>query len=830
MATTIPVNDQLFMEVDDTGTFTALRAEGRLLPLVTATTDPVTGVKYPSNTPGFFGHDRPTLLFTWDHPYSQLGGKAGYDSVDQWFRDYGLFPYCLTTNTKEGTNVSPGALTGNGNMSWAEIAALQANGVEITNHANRHLQNMARVCTGVQINYWGPNATATAHVTDSPRTLHLVDSVDNTFDLTNASYDTVAELVAAVNALGGGGKWSMVAEDELDGTERSADMLILASPGVDVKAGTKYLALSGGLLIRYKGSTYKTAMVKSLLGTYIQLFGDGCLVAEYQFASASYNTLTKVSTVINALESGAWECNVIDNAATYPQYCSGSEATSGNLLAGDFQDCHHRYVWLSAGLPISTLWRKMLQKAKTVAASHGVAMKNFSDVGGGAWAQVVAQISEFTNLARCSAVLSTIAPGAVPVDVAWTVPIFSYETTNATNAQTAAVIPALESSPGFVCAMFTHMIKEDGASGRTFVPQSDAQSTSHQSETKMLGYLANVKAAVDSRSLNVMTHQGFFTARKSMPAPRNRIFNPKWKNSGESLVGLDDYGRAVPGWHFKTPNISSLTVDADGVLTLTNASYIANGKHLRTMVWLNPGATYHVSITVETIAWTNDNGGVSIALAPAYGYEYLNEVSATVPGAQGVYIVSPEYAGKTLGSHRYMNAEFTTPLPKRKPAYIKGRIAGPFDLSTNKNIQINIDGIGSTGDIDCSSGASSSSAVLAWEAAAAINAKIKATAAYAGKSQYFNVASAVDGKLILQSPYESASSPNQGGIIVSNGSTLNARDTLFGTPVNGAEPPRGIATHGSLSTMLPYFFTIYVNGMATYRISSPVISDINGMF
>ena len=113
------------------------------------------------------------------------------------------------------------------NLSWMRSGHLQADGVEITNHRNRHIGSLVGMCTGYSLRYTGVNATATAYVTDAPRTLVLVDSGTTSFDLTNAAYDTLAELRTAVNAVSG---WTMTLADELDGTERSADTLILPLP------------------------------------------------------------------------------------------------------------------------------------------------------------------------------------------------------------------------------------------------------------------------------------------------------------------------------------------------------------------------------------------------------------------------------------------------------------------------------------------------------------------------------------------------------------------------------------------------------------------------
>lgn len=785
---------------------------------------------------GLVGSDRPSLVFVRDHPYRQIVGNTGYASQHQWFKDHGLYPYSLTVCTQLGTSAAVGTQGfGAGNLYWPEVKALEDDGVEITNHANRHVYSLARTCTGITASYGGANATATVYVTDAPRTLVMSAGANSaSFDLTNAAYDTVTELLAAMNAVTG---WYCTMADELDGTERSADMLVLASPGRNAKNTVVYLPLNGGLVIRYTGTAYKTAMVKCLLGTYLQCFGDGVLVGEFQFAIAAYDTLAELAAAVRALDGGGvWDCEVIDNRfrelGIGPAYCNGTEATGGNLLQGDWQDCFQRYVWIDAGMPIAQVWRKQLKRCRDVAAANGVTMRNFSDVGGGAWPQIMAQIGEFSNLSRCSNVAATISPSAVPAHMAYCLPNTGFDSGLATAAQMAAVIPALVDSPGFVCSMFIHQTINDGSSGRNFVDGYTGGGDGYVAEATMQAYLNQVKIATDARQLNVLTQQGMYAVRGSLAKPKNRIFNPKFKNSGnagaEALTGLNvgDGGRRVPGWIFRTPNINTVDI-TDGVVTVTTTGVTVGVNYLQAQVWLEPGKTYHVGAVAETVAFVNGSNGVTLELRPSAGWEYLSEVSATNPGSEGVYWT--EQAGRAAGVHKSINAALTVPVPTRKRAYIRGRTGGTFNLSVNKNIRLNIDSIGTTADIDCSAGAVSAAAVYAWEIAAAINAAIKATAAYAGKSEYFNLARAENGRLVLESPYPSGSNPLQGRISVLAGTAASAATAIFGTS-GGSEQPWGIPFTNGSQGLQPHVLTIYFDGQGTYRISAPVVREIEGQF
>lgn len=252
-------------------------------------------------------------------------------------------------------------------------------------------------------------------------------------------------------------------------------------------------------------------------------------------------------------------------------------------------------------------------------------------------------------------------------------------------------------------------------------------------------------------------------------------------------------------------------------------TFISSGaNYLQAQVWLEPGKTYHIGLVAETLAYTSGTG-ISVQLTPLGGWEYLSEI----PVSQGMFF--DEYAGSAAGVHRYFSGEMTVPSPVRKKAYIRSRSGGTFNLSTNKNIRLNIDNIGQTADIDCSAGAVSAFAAYAWEIAAAINAGIKATAAYATKSEYHNIARAENGRVILESPYSTANTTSGARILMSAGSTASAATAIFGT-TGGTTQPIGYFSPQGSQGLLPYVFTININATGTFRIAAPVVKEVEGMY
>lgn len=796
--------------------------------------------------PGFVGYDKPTIIFVRDHAYKQIIGDATHDSMHEWFKENGLFPYSITTNTvtsdqhPDGSGASP---DGSVAMTWAQLKALQDEGIEITNHACRHIGSLGRANTGVKITYTGANATATAYVAATVGTdkiLHCVDSSDHTFDLSNASYDTLAELKTAVEALSG---WSFVLAPELDGSEKSSNLLgVVSGNAKNCKTAGARFAMSSGLRIRYKGANLRTAYTRirpdgSGYGRLVHLMGDGVILAEIDLSNASYDTLAEVATYINTTafgqdKAGDWECYYMDSEGNGDSYATGVEAsrfTTGGMAATGWKDCMSIYAYHHAGMPMELVWDKLLRKARDDAAAHGVTMLNFSDVGGVAPSVVFPAISEFNNFGRSTYVENTNSPFPMPVDRAFAVPGFGADddTTSVNDERLIAAYDALADSPGFVISPFMHQLNVDGSTGKNFVPLSG--SIGYQSETKVALMLAKIKELTDAKKINLLTQQQFYAMRDKLAPPSNRIFNPRFKNSGNTMTGLgsSSNGYHMPGWQIATSNVTEFSVDADDKLTITTTSASAS-NYMTQVVYLDPAKTYSIGMLVEVLSYSSGTG-ISWSLLPRLNTgsaEYRDRPNNNM----GVWV--DDYVTTT---DKQLDATITVPFQQRKPAFIRNAYnawdddsALTWDLSVTKHIKLSVDGLTAL-EIDCSAGASSASAVRAWEIAAAINAALKASATYSKYGQYHNIARSDSGYLILEMPYPSFWSTTSNRIVVTAGTTTDATNKIFGGQAS-ADRPIGFASPSGVQGMLhPYELTIYFNVVGRYRISGIHCNEIKGI-
>jgi len=813
---------------------------------VHAETDPVTGrityqvagVDGSSVINGFVGADKPTLVYVRDHAYVQVPQQHS------WFKENGLWPYSITVNTEVssalgGNSASPG---GSDATTWSAIAALQADGVEITNHTCRHIGSLRRVNTGFSLSYTGANGTATAYVaytTGLDPVLHCVDSSDHTFDLTNASYDTLAELRTAVNALTG---WTMTLAPELDGTEPSKYTLgVAVGKAKNCKSTTAMFAISGGLIIRYKGTIAKTAFVRVRAQAAVQLMMDGVSVDHLALNTASYDTMAEVAAYINGAaigggSAGDWECYSLDNeGVSAMSFATGVEATlftAGGFDTTPWRDALGQYVYLTVGMPIQEVWQKLLKAAKTTATANGVTMKNFSDVGGKAPSLMMSMISDYNNLARVTAVENYIAPYAVPVDVAHAVVGYGADndTTSQTDASVVASLSALADSPGFVISPFLHHTQADGSSGYTFTDSSSGASN-YQTEARMVSTLAKIKELTDAKSINVLTQQGLYEARPKLSRPSNRVFNPRLLNSGASLLNASsDQGILIPGWELKTlsANVSSCSVSSGKFSAVTTVG--TTQTFLRQVVYLQAGKTYSIGATVESLSYTSGSGvGISCQpLSTTAAYEYRNKISSSV-GGFGL----EDYISYKSGA---LERLLTVPVPERKGGYIRNALNSwdddtnkTWDLSVTKHIKVNIAGAGAV-EIDCSSGAASNTAVLAWEIAASINAGIKASATYKKYPEYFTLARAENGYLILESPYKT-SDDNASMIVVTAGTTTDATVKIFGTNPSWSDQPIAVSSvSGGQGAIHPYLLSVVFYAVGSFRVGGIHCGEVEAIF
>ena len=349
--------------------------------------------------------------------------------------------------------------------------------------------------------------------------------------------------------------------------------------------------------------------------------------------------------------------------------------------------------------------------------------------------------------------------------------------------------------------LLIHKIQPDGSSGYTF--QDGGDPYYDQTEAAFLPIIDKLKALQDAGKVRVMAPDEARQAACALQKPRNRIFNPRFRNSGESIKTADN-GLIVPGWsiNFSGASISAASISDESVnFTTTSATAI---DVLSQAAWLKPGRTYEIGFYVD-FAPGAVGAGVRVATQAVRGA--LRNIAPASGSLGGSYRATPGIVS------------FRVTVP-RQPDYYPGRIigkAGPFDLSTNKNIRLNLNFLGQV-SVDCSAGASNPAAVTAKEVASAINAAITATPAYT--PEYHNIARAIGTKVQIENPYAGAY-PNY-VIDLAAGASADASAAIFGgigTGMTEYAPAHGEAW--------PWWIRLQSNVTGSVTVRDPYIQEID---
>lgn len=703
----------------------------------------------------------PILMVGGDHPYSQWIGSGGYDGTLGEYERCGIKPYISVNTDAESGENNPGDT---GMMSWAEMAAINSR-VEFQSHGARHIQSWTKINTGLKITYTGANATATVYCDGT--NLVLTDSGSTNIAL---SGKTLSTLAAAVNAVTG---WACTLAGELTGDESAANVLIIVSgQAKNAKSpNIARMAAGGGIIIRYTGSVYRTAWVWRATNLLI-LYGDGVPVAWIDTTNGSYDTLGELVTYINTLTG--WSAYLCDNdnseAANTDNYISGGES-SANLRIARYPDAISNWVITAAGLSHYYMIRRQLVQAKTKAEANGVTFTNYSQSGGDAWPNLFAPHADLHPIMRGNIEYAVqFLPGAFRLgETRHMMPHYSIsDLSGYTAARCEALVDALADSPGFAVNALIHEVKPDGSTGKTFM---DDLHTGALTETYWSAMIERVKEKSGAGNLAVLTPE---EARRLIPqsVAHNKLFNPRLKNSGETLTGVTyNSGLIIPGWQLHTPaHITACTI-ADGAISFTtNAS--TSVAPIKQYLYLRPGRSYRFVAHIDDMSLSSGNG-VQFSLARA-----INKLSVdTSPAAQQTaYNIYQTTAGMM---------ELTVSIPPEDvvSTFVRSLNSQTFNLGTNTNIRVNIDGKGLTANINCAG--STPAATTAKEVAAAINAALAADANY--PAEYHTCARAENGRVIIESPYAYPSgAPDSYAVIVDQGTTADAFSVIFGSVVQDA--------------------------------------------
>ena len=719
----------------------------------------------------------PTLLIGGDHPYQQWWGTNGSDGMAAWYNANGIKPY-MAINTQEGSGTTPG---GNDQMSWAQVRELIAAGrIEAVGHGERHYQDNTAPTSGFTVTYTGPAATATFQITGGNAVGTTAGAVaDFSFSLSSASYDTLAELATAISAVSG---WSCSLASELSGSENSINCL--AGSSRSAKNISVDWPVGGGLSISYAGTTYASVGLQ-IDSSNLKVYGDGRYITGMALSGS-------LSTIISALNAVSGVSAALAGQSSSPNYVQGTE-TGTNLAkwAG--------MLWLSAtpialeaGLSSGYLRYRNNAVNKSKAASNGVTLTDFAQSGGFHYEQNAE--GSVWRMQRGNSIDSRFwFPMSMVQDF---IPHISVKSPQfSTVGRITAVIDALADSRGFGACLLMHKVLPDGSTGYS-LPTSDT-GYYDQTESDWNTVIAATKAKIDAGSIRQMTFEQMATY--SPRSPVNWLFNPKFRNSGESMLASS--ADIVPGWQLNLASgFSQAGVSNDQLsLTLSSASTL---QPIYQAVTLPPG-TWEFSADIEIDGYSSGNG-VSLMV----GRSKSRAMPDMISGLTNVYESQRE------GNSR-ARLVFEMPANVMSPGQVISS-AGPFNLSTTTNIWLYVNGQGPLDNINCAAGAASSSAVTSKEVATAINAAI---AAAGWSPEYHTVAKAVGTRVVITSPYIADQTSY---VEIRAAGSSSATGTIFGSSSTHYGKPRlssGDWRSGSWIVGL----VVQMNSGATLRIARPML-------
>lgn len=660
------------------------------------------------------------------------------------YLDLGIKPY-IAINTGD-TN----APEQDDMMTWGQCYFLQSLGVEFVSHGVWHVDKWNRANTGARFEYLGSNGAATVQMTTTQCIGTAgADSITSTF-----SVDTTISAVKAT--FEASGKWRVTLDPILTGLEASTNFLAMnAARNVLTPTTNQYFCAGGGIELTY-GATVPGALqhvwARRTSGGTFTVFGDG----PQQYAlTLGTNSIAQLVAGINASGVTGLSALPCDNGRTEssskPSYQIGDELAT-NIKTLTYVEFKSRPQVLDAGLPNWYIIDRHFQKSQETAASYGIVLKNFAQSGGNFYpwhtnhlqyglhrgnplyrvtTPIFMQRQNIKNFVTHRALTNAGAAAA---------PTYQSANINALADAMASNQTPQKLEPWVFVALM-HKLLPDGTSGYS-LPTND-RTYYDQTEADWWAFLKKVRTNVDAGYLRTMTLDEL--AKASPPrAPRNLFFNPALVNAGTAYApsaGSQDGGFWVPGWlMIRAATMSTFSISG-GILSCVNSSATAT-ELMSQEIDLIPGRSYEFSAFVDVTAYTS-GAGIQWSFQSMHG--------------QAKGIVTPATNYKFTGQQIFQSGEVTmrVTIPKFENFTPAQAISASetWDLSVNKNIKLNIQSILSIDNLDCSvtaTAAGRAAAARAIDVATDINNAIKAAGTYT--AEYFNVATAVAGKVVITAP------------------------------------------------------------------------------
>lgn len=750
------------------------------------------------------------LLMGGDHPYAQWGGNGMLAA----YLAHKVQPYIAVNSFTGGP--APGDTD---TLSWSELAAIKSQ-AEICDHGTRHIQQWYRINTGIRIQYSGAAGSATVQITSSGVVLTGNGGAENA-TLTFASYPTIATMVAAISAQGGG-VWTATAAAELSGAEASGNLMVVAARNVKASTNNQYFAAGGGIVIRYTGKAFESVFAVRTSNPSLDIFCDGVRRVNLVLSNPPYDTITEVVAGINAAGISGLTASICDNGraetASYLSYVQGDEdAQNLKIMQGDVQ---YTYGVIDAGLPRWYMIHRQMESSAATAAANGITYTHFAQSGNGFF-EPMAQFGYESYRGVNDPNTRAVSPYQVPAALGN--PRFTIMQTTANNAGAAwtaeqgqAVLDAMADSGPFVVNLMCHKILPDGSSSYSF-PNPD--SYYNLTEAAFLAILSRANTYISAGAIRNPKPSELPALRRAAQKPKNFVFNPKFRNDGSTLLNANDSGFKIPGWYLITSNsIYSAVSVTDDTLTLTATASTATDFAYQELT-LEPGKTYEFGCLVEITSYTSGNG-VRITLSPKFGRWPDLFGNPTNEIMYGQRIAGTASNGNQIA---HLTFRFAVPRPQNyRAAKVIGNNAGPFNLgSSPADVKININ---SLAQINVNCAGATPTATTTDEVVAALNAAIAGSSSY--PAEYRNCVKNVAGKVVITSPYLNIDERHYSGYGVSldAGTTNSATSTIF-----GASMCRGISmaepyADGAMSL---WYLSVRSEMIGTFSISKPYVREVS---
>lgn len=664
----------------------------------------------------------------------------------QMLLDGGLEPYLsVTTGNQAG---APAHVPGNSAaMSWNQVAALQAKGVEILSHSHQHIQRWDRLNTGIVVQYKNAGATATMAVTATDIVLTSATGGAENATIPRSGLTTINDVLAAINAVGAGAWLAYIRGDaSLTGVEKQSNLLPIAgSRDVKTVGWNQYFCCGGGMQI-YMGNSGSYAQiplqVKCRIKTngWMEITVDGVVKWYGDLAAVATDTFAELVAVLNtALNATGIYFALSDNGQSdsggsgFVNYMRGDELCTSlktflnrNISPGNLAAYP---VVAEVGLTQAYIREQQFKKSIATAEANGVTFDGFAEPGNQSYPWQMGGFGEFKTYRGTA--YSRVVSGVIAEPVTYPLtqmrsPFFVRSACGVvhgytTPAHMVALAEAMADSPGHACCLLWHGLAT--SNGTVDGYNLGTVASEDQQAVNAKAFIDAVQPYLESGAISPTTLLNASNSIGASREPFNWLFNAGLKHSAASVpINTVNDKALIPGWLTNLGNVAGAAAvfNADGTITISSSSAV--DFTLKQTVMLDRNSDWIFGAEIFDSAVTGGTGA-SIAIQRTQarvlgGSNSEVNQSLLLPIAHAGY--EPGSSNAVTGASNLSGRMgFARDESGYDPAKMIG-LAGPFTIGagTTDGLSIQINGINPGAALTLTAGSRTASQIvdeiLAW--------------------------------------------------------------------------------------------------------------------